>query len=111
MTKSTHKNAPPTGLSPKARAWWKKIIDEYAIEDAAGLLLLETALQAFDRMHDARALITKHGAVTLDRFDQLRPNPATTIERDSRAAMCSALKALNLDLEPLRDGVGRPAGR
>ena len=102
-------NAPP-GLSAAAKIWWKKIISEYEIEDAAGLLLLETALQAFDRMHDARALIAKHGAVTLDRFEQLRPNPATTIERDSRAAMCAALKALNLDLEPLRDGVGRPTG-
>lgn len=103
-------NAPP-GLSDKAKNWWKKIISEYQIEDAAGLLLLETGLQAFDRMHEARELIAKHGAVTLDRFEQLRPNPATTIERDSRAAMCAALKALNLDLEPLRDGAGRPPGR
>lgn len=109
MKKSTKNTAPP-GLSAAAKTWWKKIITEYEIEDAAGLLLLETALQAFDRMHDARALIEKYGAVTLDRFKQLRPNPATTIERDSRAAMCAALKALNLDLEPLRDGVGRPAG-
>lgn len=108
MRKSKN-NAPP-GLSVAAKAWWRKIISEYSIEDAAGLLLLETALQAFDRMHDARALIAQHGTVTTDRFGQLRPNPATTIERDSRAAMCAALKALNLDLEPLRDGVGRPAG-
>ena len=103
-------NAPP-GLSAKAKNWWKKIISEYQIEDAAGFLLLETAMQAMDRMNEARALIAKHGAITLDRFEQLRPNPATTIERDSRAAMCAALKALNLDLEPLLDGVGRPPGR
>lgn len=108
--KKSSANVPP-GLSAKAKTWWKKIIAEYEIEDAAGLLLLETALQAFDRMHDARGLIEKYGAVTKDRFDQLRPNPATTIERDSRAAMCAALKALNLDLEPLRDGAGRPPGR
>ena len=109
--KKPAKNTAPPGLSVAAKTWWRKIISEYELEDAAGLLLLETALQAFDRMHDARALITKHGAVTTDRFGQLRPNPATTIERDSRAAMCAALKALNLDLEPLRDGVGRPPGR
>ncbi|MFA6312510.1 MAG: P27 family phage terminase small subunit [Sterolibacterium sp.] len=109
MKKSTPK-APPS-LSTAARAWWAKLLAEYQIEDGAGLLLLETALQAFDRMHQARALIEKHGAVTEDRFHQLRPNPATTIERDSRAAMLSALKALNLDLEPLRDAAGRPPGR
>lgn len=108
MKKSTPKT--PPSLSDAAKAWWVKLTTEYELEDAAGLLLLETALQAFDRMHQARDLITKHGAVTLDRFEQLRPNPATTIERDSRAAMLGALKALNLDLEPLRDGAGRPSG-
>ena len=59
----------------------------------------------------AQALIAEHGAVTKDRWGQLRPNPACTIERDSRAAMLAALKALNLDLEPLRDKPGRPPGR
>ena len=109
MKKLTPKT--PPGLSAAAAAWWKKLSSEYQLEDAAGLLLLETALQAFDRMHQARDLIETHGAVTLDRFDQLRPNPATTIERDSRAAMLAALKALNLDVEPLRDAAGRPPGR
>lgn len=107
------KTAPkvPPGLSASAAAWWKKLLIEYEIADAAGLLLLETALQAFDRMHEARALIVKHGSVTIDRFGQLRANPASTVERDSRSAMLSALKALNLDLEPLRDAAGRPPGR
>ncbi|MBY0427874.1 MAG: phage terminase small subunit P27 family [Alphaproteobacteria bacterium] len=100
----------PSGLSAEAKAWWKKIAMDYAITDQAGRLLLETALTAFDRMRQAQALIDKHGAVTPDRFGQLRANPATTIERDSRAAMLHALKALNLDLEPLRDGPGRPSG-
>ncbi len=108
MKKSTTKT--PPGLSPAAGAWWKKLTADYSLDDPAGQLLLETALQAFDRMHQARALIEKHGAVTVDRFGQLRPNPATTIERDSRAAMLAALKSLNLDLEPLRDAAGRPPG-
>jgi len=110
MKKSTTKTL-PAGLSVAARSWWKKLLAEYQIEDGAGLLLLENAMQAFDRMHQASDLIAKHGAVTVDRFGQLRPNPACTIERDSRAAMLAALKALNLDLEPLRDAAGRPPGR
>ena len=109
MKKSALKS--PPGLSASARAWWRKLTAEYAICDQAGLLLLQTALQAHDRMNQARDLIAKHGAVTVDRFGQLRPNPATTIERDSRAAMLAALKALNLDVEPLRDAAGRPPGR
>ena len=109
MKKSTVK-APP-GLSASARAWWRKLSTEYQIKDTAGLLLLQTAMQAFDRMNEAAKLISTHGACTQDRFGQLRPNPATTIERDSRAAMLAALKALSLDLEPLRDAAGRPPGR
>lgn len=105
------KNRPPQTLSAEARDLWRRLTDEYAIHDAAGLHLLSTALEAFDRMREAQALIAEHGACTQDRFGQLRPNPATTIERDSRAAMLAALKALNLDIEPLRDGPGRPPGR
>lgn len=108
MKKTTIKAAP---LSTEARAWKKKLTAEYQITDPAGLLLLQTALEAFERMNQARALIEKHGAVTVDRFGQLRANPATTIERDSRAAMLASLKALNLDVEPLRDAAGRPPGR
>ena len=105
------KKPAPKHLSVEARTLWRRLTDEYDIADQAGGLLLATALESFDRMRQAQALIDKHGAVTLDRFQQLRPNPATTIERDSRAAMLAALKALNLDLEPLRDAAGRPPGR
>lgn len=98
----------PAGLSPAARVWWGKITDEYGITDAAGLLLLQNAMEAFDRMNQASDLIKKYGTLTFDRFKQLRANPACTIERDSRAAMLKALKDLNLDLEPLKNAAGRP---
>jgi P27 family predicted phage terminase small subunit len=101
---------PPETLSPEARTWWTRILGDYQITDEAGLLLLETALTAFDRMRQAQECIAKHGPVQEDRFGQLRANPATTIERDSRAAMLAAVKALNLDMEPLNDRPGRPSG-
>ena len=102
--------APPQDLSQAAKTWWVTLTRDYMIEanDSAGLLLLETALRAFDRMTDAQALIVEHGMVSGDRFGQLRPNPACVIERDSRAAMLMALKSLNLDLEPLHQRPGRP---
>jgi hypothetical protein len=43
-----------------------------------------------------------------DRWGQLRLNPAATIERDSDATMMRAARLLKLDLEPLRDAIGRP---
>ncbi len=108
MKKSTPKT-PSSRLSAAAKSWQKKLAEEYGIIDPAGMLLLQTAMEAFDRMRQAATLIEKHGVVTEDRFGQLRPNPATTIERDSRSAMLASLKALNLDLEPLHDGAGRPS--
>ncbi len=40
----------PSHLSAEAKRWWKKIQKEYDITDEAGLLLLQTAMESFDRM-------------------------------------------------------------
>ncbi|MBU5635493.1 phage terminase small subunit P27 family [Geomonas sp. Red69] len=101
----------PKHLSKEARNLWDRLLKEYDIGDEAGLLILQTGLEAFDRMRDAQAVIAKEGLTVKDRFDQPKAHPLTTVERDSRAAMLAALKALNLDLEPLQDRAGRPAGR
>lgn len=101
---------PPNHLSTEARKVWAKISADYDLTDTAGCLLLTTALEAFDRMREAQAVIAERGAIYVDRFEQPKSNPACVIERDSRAAMLAALKALNLDLEPLRDLPGRPPG-
>ncbi len=101
---------PPETLSPAAAGWWERLRKEYALDDEAALLLLETALVAFDRMTAARELIEAEGLTFRDRWGQVKGHPATTIERDSRAGMLAALKALNLDIEPLRDAPGRPGG-
>ena len=100
----------PRGLSPEARKWWKKLLEEYSIEDQAGLLILQVALEAFDRMRQAQSQVEKDGPTILDRFDQLKAHPMLTVERDARSQMMQALKSLNLDFEPLKEGPGRPAG-
>jgi len=100
----------PKHLSPEARRWWRKLQQEYAFEDQGGLLLLQTALEAFDRMRAAQGAIKEAGTTSLDRFGQLKAHPLLSVERDARAAMMAALKQLNLDLEPLRAAPGRPPG-
>lgn len=104
------KNSAPKDISAEAKQWWDRIVSEYGIDDDAGLLLLQTALEAFDRMRQCQKAIRKDGAQVKDRFDQLKPHPLLNVERDSRSQMLAALKQLNLDLEPLRDGPGRPTG-
>ena len=84
---------------------------EYGISDSGGLELLETYCRAADRCAGATREIERDGMVTKDRFGQLRPHPLLSVERDSRSQMVQSLKALNLDLEPIRDRIGRPGGR
>jgi hypothetical protein len=86
------------------------LITEYDIADAAGLLLLEQALRCFDRAEQCRQVLDQEGVVTMDSRQRPKAHPAAAVERDSRAGMLAALKALNLDVEPLRDRVGRPGG-
>ena len=43
---------------------------EYSIEDSAGLLILQTALEAYDRMRDAQVTLETAGRVIKDRFTQ-----------------------------------------
>lgn len=105
------KKLAPVHLSDAAKRWWRELQKEYDIDDPAGLLLLQTAMESFDRMKAAQAQIAVEGQTVLDRFDKPKPHPLLTVERDARAQLLLALKSLNLDLEPLRDGPGRPGGR
>src|SRR5262245_32503619 len=94
---------PPRHLKAAGKAMWNDIVHQYRISDGAGLALVMTAAEALDRIREAQAAIRKHGALVADRYGGLKQNPACFLERDARAGMLSALRALNLDLEPLRD--------
>ena len=98
----------PKDLSRAAKEWFSRLTTEFEIEDQAGLLLLETAMRAYDRAETARALLERDGVTIADRWGQVKPHPAAAIERDARSGLLAALKALNLDVEPLRDRPGRP---
>lgn len=114
MRKTARNNAfpkPPKALSIEARRWWNRLQAEYELGDEAARFLLETALTAFDRMRQAQQAIAEDGMTVRDKFGQLKINPAVNAERDARSGMLMAFKSLCLDVEPLRDGVGRPPGR
>ena len=100
----------PTILSQDSQALWQSIVDEYELDDAAALVLLEAALLSYDRMHQARRMLKREGLLITGPTGARRQHPATLIERDSRAAMLAALKGLNLDLEPLNARAGRQPG-
>jgi hypothetical protein len=96
-------------LSPEAQAWGRELVDAFEIDDAAGKLLLQTALEAFDSMRQAQTLIERDGLTLKDRFGQVRLNPAALALRDARTALLRSLRALNLDIQT-PGPIGRPAG-
>lgn len=90
------KSAAPRHLGKVGRELWKAVQDEFEVGDAAGLALLQSACEARDRVEAARKSIDEHGVVVKDRFGELRPNPATSVEHQARGAMVRALSALRL---------------
>jgi hypothetical protein len=101
---------PRKGLSVEARRWWRAIRNEYDVRDSAGLLLLQTAAEQFARMRGEEVVIDRDGSTVKDRFGQLKQHPAVLNAREARSAMLKCLRALNLDIEPVRDRIGRPGG-
>lgn len=98
----------PTHLRASGSAFFASVASEYGIGDAAGLALLARASECVDRMAAAQASIAEHGELVIDRYGAPKLNPACTLEKDARNGFLAAVRALNLDLEPLRDGPGRP---
>ncbi|HSD42361.1 MAG TPA: phage terminase small subunit P27 family [Burkholderiales bacterium] len=100
----------PSHLSTEAKSWWSQLVAEFSITDPGGLLLLQTACEAYDRMQQARRAIEADGLMSKGSKRQARAHPLLAVERDAQKALLASLRALNLDLEPLRDRPGRPAG-
>jgi hypothetical protein len=100
---------PPSHLGEAGLEVWRSIQASYQIDDPGGLALLRTAAEASDRIASVRQQIDQQGELLVIKGVP-RVNPLCAVERDQRAALIRALKALNLDLEPLRDRPGRPSG-
>ena len=99
---------PPPGVSKEASTLWYALVAEYAISDPAGLAVLGQAVEAHGRIRSAQKAIKRDGVTIQDRWGQTKPHPCLSAERDARSSFLAALRALNLDLEPLRD---RPTRR
>src|SRR5690348_2616603 len=92
MTKSA-----PDRLSAEAQRLWDRIVADYQVEDAAGRLILQSGLEAFDRLREAQRLLELEGLLCRDRFGQPRPHPAILIERDCRTQLLAAFRLLRLE--------------
>lgn len=100
----------PRGLTKRDRELFKAMIEEYSIDDPAGLSIMQTAMIAKATETKCQRIVDKEGLVYFDRFNRPKNHPLLTTIRDARSQYLQALRQLNLDLEPLKDRPGRPAG-
>lgn len=106
---------PPKNLTREGKALWRRLVDDYEIDDEGGLALVEVVCRAHSRAHEARREIERDGITIEDRFGQRKPNPACAVERDALSLMVRTIRALALepDDEPatLRGQRAAAAGR
>jgi P27 family predicted phage terminase small subunit len=96
MASALKKISVPKHLSSAAKRMWRDIRAVHVVDDADKIALLQAACEAFDRANEARAIISRDGLIVRDRFGQEKAHPACAVERDARAAMIAALRALKL---------------
>jgi phage terminase small subunit len=102
---------PPAHLGEVARQLWCDVTGSYEFGDPASLQVLAEACSALDRSERCRAQISADGEVIrTGRGGMLRAHPLLAPEVQARALACRLLQRLGLDLEPTRDGRGRPPG-
>ena len=88
-------------LSKTAKKLYDDIQREYMIDDSAGMLLLKTVAESYDQYQAALKECQKDGFTIEDRWGQKKVHPATVVMRDSKSAMITALKTLNLDFSTI----------
>jgi hypothetical protein len=102
---------PPKSLKKAGRTLWNDIQTQYGITDPGGLAHLVTVCRTEDDIQRMRDVVARDGDTITDSFGQKREHPLLAAIRGLEAVKRQALKSLNLDIEPLRDGPGRPGGR
>ena len=75
------KRQSPKTLSRKAGIIFKEIQHEYGIEDSAGCLLLQAALESWDIQQEALKSIKEDGILISGSHETLKKNPAVQIWR------------------------------
>lgn len=86
------------------------LVDDYGIQDSGGQCLIVAFADAFTTELACLEQIEKDGLTILDRYGKPRAHPLLPTLRDARSAKLQALKALHLDVEPVKP-IGRPPGR
>ncbi len=85
---AAHDARPPKYLSAASRRIWREMVAEWDF-DGATLVILQTALEARDRMHEAREAIARDESTSVSRP---RPSRISRVQKP-RACPCTTITA------------------
>jgi len=92
---------PPEWLQPPEREFWDSTVRTYVIE-GPGLVMLEVACSAMQRLREAREVLDRDGLTVEGRYaGMVRQHPLVAVERDARIQLLRALRELDVEGEPL----------
>jgi hypothetical protein len=97
----------PSDLGHDGRLLWERVMREYRIDDVGGLELLRQGCRAADRAEKCRRQIDAEGELVETKHGP-KENPLCKIELSNRHFVARVIRALGLDVEPVRASAGRP---
>jgi phage terminase small subunit len=94
----------PSHLSQRSQALWRELVPRRGASPGR-LTLLQSALEALDRVEECRLAIAKQGMVSVTKkTGALHVNPLVKIEKESRALFLRAWSDLGLRWDQDMDG-------
>ncbi|MBC7248386.1 MAG: phage terminase small subunit P27 family [Actinobacteria bacterium] len=96
-------------MSKESKEIWAALNATWMLEPS-DLVLLQVALEAYDRYREAWEAIQEEGLVVTDPSGRQRANPLLQVEKEARLAFFRAWKQLGFNEEP-PGPLGRPPGR
>jgi P27 family predicted phage terminase small subunit len=107
VTPATTGIQPPRPLGRHGAEFWRRVQDEFRIEDCAGLELLMQACSAIDRAEALAEIVAREGEVIRTRTGTIKSHPAVRDELTARQVVMRAIARLGIDVEPVKSP-GRP---
>ena len=94
----------PKHLSGEAKKIWRDLISAAKLSEES-LVILKTALEAYDRLKQARETIDKDGITYKTESGYVRPHPALQIEKEACSRFLQSWRMLGIGMEA---PIGRP---